>query len=178
MPLPHPASSSARLQRGLLGAGLALTTLLASSCGQSAPEGATLRLQFLGVRASAIDSMTVTFTARPGQRFQMRPTEVVDGVTVEVATDGALVLSLPGDYIRSRIVETDPAGLNPQLDLEVWSDDTTTNLTPLVRATVVQSSELVAQGAAYVMDWPLVLGSISTINVMCNAGSMPQCQRM
>ncbi len=165
----------ARLARA---AALATLALLAASCGQEAPKGAILRLTFLNVRASAVDSLRVSLTPEPGQRFQMRPTQTIDGVTVEVESDGTLVLTLPGDEVRARAIETDAAGLRPQVDLEVWSDDRTMNRAPFVRATVTQGADLIAQGAGYVSDWPLVLGSVSPINVQCNMGSMAACQRM
>jgi hypothetical protein len=161
---------------------LALATLgliaLLPSCGRSAPAGATLRLQFNGVRTAAIDSLRITFSPQLGQRFSMRPTQVIDGITLEVAMDGALVMTVPGDYVRGNAVQTDDAGLNPQLDIEVWSDDTTMNEEPLVRVTVDQGGSVIGQGSAYTMGWPLELGAISQINVMCNMGSLMQCQRM
>lgn len=149
------------------------------SCGQSAPEGAVLRLQFTNVRVSAIDTLRISFTPQLGQRFMMRPVANVDGITVDVdPADGALLLSVPADYIRTNAVETDASGLMPRLDLEVWSDDRTMNQEPLVRVTAVQGTELVAQGSAYTMGWPLELGAISQINVMCNTGALTQCSRM
>ena len=158
-------------------AALGLLTLV-PSCGQSAPEGATLRLQFSGVRTAAIDSLRITFTPQLAQRFSMRATQMVDGITIEVATDGALVMSVPGDYVRGHAVQTDAAGLNPQLDIEMWSDDMTMNEEPLVRVTVDQGGSVIGQGSAYTMGWPLELGAISQINVMCNIGSLMQCQHI
>jgi hypothetical protein len=146
--------------------------------GQSAPEGATLRFQFVDVRTSAIDSMRVSMTPQMAQRFMMRPTQSYDGITVEVAMDGALVMTIPGDYIRANAVQTGGTDLSPQLDIEVWSDDPTMNLAPLVRATVLQGTESIAQGAVYLPAWPLALGSLSTLNVMCNAATRTECQRM
>jgi hypothetical protein len=155
---------------GLLGLG---------SCGQAAPEGATLRLQFQGVRVAAIDAVRISFTPQLMQRFTMRPTQMVDGITIEVdPADGALLMNVPGDYVRAHAVETDSAGLSPQLDIEMWSDDATENPEPLVRVTVTQGSDLIAQGSAYTMGWPIDLGSISTVNVMCTTGALMQCQRM
>lgn len=149
------------------------------SCGQSAPEGAVLRLQFSNVRVSAIDTIRISFTPQLAQRFMMRPVANVEGVTVEVdPADGALILNVPASYVRTHAVETDASGLMPQLDIEVWSDDRTENEEPLVRVTASQGTELIAQGSAYTMGWPLELGAISQINVMCNAGALMQCQRM
>jgi hypothetical protein len=154
-----------------------LVTLL-GSCGQSPPEGATLRLQFMGIRTNAIDSLRITFTPQVTQRFSMRPTQTVDGITLEVAADGVLVMTVPGDHVRGRALETEAAGLSPQLDIEMWSDDRTMNQEPLVRVTVDQGGSIIGQGSAYAMGWPLELGAISQINVMCNMGSLMQCQRM
>lgn len=149
------------------------------SCGQSAPEGAVLRLQFSNVRVNAIDTIRISFTPQLAQRFMMRPVANVEGITVEVdPADGALILNVPSSYIRTHAVETDASGLMPQLDIEVWSDDRTENEEPLVRVTASQGTELIAQGSAYTMGWPLELGAISQINVMCNAGALMQCQRM
>ncbi len=159
-------------------AALSLLALL-PSCGQSAPEGAILRLQFRDVRIAAIDSLRVSFTPQAGQRFMMRPVANVEGITIEVDPgDGALILNVPSAYIRTHAIETDASGLMPQLDIEVWSDDSTTNAEPQVRVTAVQGTDLIAQGAAYTMGWPLELGAISSVNVMCNAGALMQCQRM
>lgn len=180
MTKPSPQSSARlRLRHALTGAAALGLLALLPSCGQSAPEGATLRLQFTGVRTSAIDSIRISFTPQLAQRFTMRPTSTVDGITVEVdPSDGALLLTVPGDYVRTNAVETESAGLSPQLDLEMWSDDTTSNPAPLVRVTVTQGADLIAQGSAYTMAWPLELGTISPINVMCNSGALMQCQRM
>lgn len=163
--------------RPLLVALSLLAALGLSSCGGGGVDGAILRFQFLDVRASAIDSVRVTITAQPGQSFAAQPTETIDGVTVEVASDGALVLTLTRDAALARITQTDDAGLRPRLDLEVWSDDESTDPAPLVRVMVSQGSELIAQGSGYVAAWPLALGSISTIQVQCNRGSAAQCVR-
>lgn len=157
---------------------LAPSALLSACAGQSAPAGATLRFQFVDIRVSAIDSMRISMTPQMAQRFMMRPSESYEGLTVEVAMDGALVLMVPGDYIRANAVQTGGTDLNPQLDIEVWSDDETMNLAPLVRATVVQGTESIAQGAGYLSAWPLELGSLNTFNVTCNAATRTECQRM
>ncbi|GAB4195335.1 MAG: hypothetical protein OHK0013_01480 [Sandaracinaceae bacterium] len=157
---------------------LAPIALVPACAGQPAPEGATLRFQFVDIRVTAIDSMRVSFTPQMAQRFMMRPTQSYAGLTVEVASDGALVMTVPGDYLRANAVQTGGTDLSPRLDIEVWSDDETMNQPPLVRATVVQGTESIAQGAGYLSAWPLELGSLNTINVMCNAATRTECQRM
>jgi len=158
----------------LAASALALTP---SCAGQAAPEGATLRIQFLDVRASAVDELRIRFTPQMAQAFMMRPTQSYEGLAVSVEADGTLVMTVPGDYLRARAVQTGTSDLSPQLDIEVWSDDMTTNPAPLVRVTALQGTETIAQGAGYVMAWPLALGSLSTISVMCNMGGLMQCQR-
>ncbi len=167
------------LHRALTGTALLGAIALAPSCaGQSAPEGATLRFQFVDIRLAAVDELRISLTPQMAQRFMMRPTESYGGLSVAVAPDGALTMTVPGDYLRANAVQTGGTDLNPQLDIEVWSDDETMNQPPLMRATVLQGTESIAQGAGYVLDWPLALGSLSTVTIRCNMGLTAQCQRM
>lgn len=158
--------------------GASALALTPSCAGQVAPEGATLRIQFVDVRVSAVDEVRIRFSPQMAQQFMMRPTASYEGVAVSVDPDGTLVMTVPGDYLRAHAVQTGTSDLSPQLDIEVWSDDETTNPAPLVRVTAIQGTETIAQGAGYVMAWPLALGSLSTVSVMCNMGGLMQCQRM
>lgn len=155
---------------------LALGSL--SACGgPTAPEGATLRFQLRNVRTSAIDSLEIVLTPRGGETFTMVPTATYDGITVDVAEDGALEIVVPGDYVRTHAMSSGATDVNPVFELEVWSDDSTTNMAPQLRGNVLQAGTAIATGAGYVATWPLALGETQTIQVECIAGSAAACAR-
>jgi hypothetical protein len=174
---------SERTMSRTLTSALALTSLLGisllSACpAPSAPEGAILRIQFLDIRATAVDEVRLSMTPQMGQRFMMQPASTVDGVTVAVDSTGILTLTIPGDVFRRDAVQSGASDLSPSFDLEVWSDDTTMNTAPQLRATVTQGMEVIGNGAVFVREWPLVLGSTTSVSVMCNATTTTQCGRM
>lgn len=144
----------------------------------AAPEGAILRIQFLDIRATAVDQLRVSLSPQAGQRFMMRPASTVNGVTVNVESDGVLSLVIPGDVFRRDAVQSGASDLSPSYDLEVWSDDPTMNAPPQLRATVTQGTELIGNGAVILREWPLTLGATTSVSVMCNATTMTQCGRM
>lgn len=167
---------SLRASLSALGAAAWCASFAACGGGEG-PEGAILRIQFRDVRATAVDELRVRLTPQAGQRFAMTPPMSHGEVTVSVdGSDGSLLLVVPGSYVRANSVMTGTSELTPQLDIEVWSDDATSNLPPLVRATAFRGGESIAQGAAYVPAWPLALGSVTTIQVMCLPASMALCQ--
>ena len=158
-----------------MGFGISLT---AACPAPSAPEGAILRLQFVDIRATAVDQVRISLSPQMGQRFMMRPTSMVDGVTVNVESDGVLSLVIPGEVFRRDAVSSGASDLSPAYDLEVWSDDTTMNAAPQLRATVTQGTEIIGSGAVFLREWPLTLGTATSVSVMCNATTTTQCGRM
>lgn len=162
---------------------LALASLLGiaslSACpAPAAPEGAILRIQFIDIRATAVDELRVSLTPQTGQRFMMRPTAMYEGVTVNVESDGVLSLIIPGEVFRRDAVQSGAGEMSPAFDLEVWSDDPTMNVAPQLRATVTQGSEVIGNGAVFLREWPLVLGSTTSVSVMCNSTTTTQCGRI
>jgi len=153
-------------------------TLLSACPAPAAPEGAILRIQFIDIRASAVDQVRVSLTPRTGERFMMRPTQMADGITVEVESDGVLSLIIPGEVFRRDAVLSGADPRSPTFDIEVWSDDPTMNMAPQLRATVTQGTEVIGNGAVFLRDWPLVLGSMTSVSVMCNSTTTTQCDRI
>ena len=169
---------SITLSKSLALAPLLGITLLSACPAPVAPEGAILRIQFIDIRATAVDNVRVSLSPQMGQRFMMRPTAMYEGVTVTVESDGALSLSIPGDVFVRDAVQSGAGEMSPAFDLEVWSDDTTMNVAPQLRATVTQGSEVIGNGAVFLREWPLVLGSTTSVSVMCNTTTTTQCGRM
>ena len=152
-------------------------TLLSACPGPAAPEGAILRVQFLDIRASAVDQVRLSLTPAAGQRFMMRPLQMADGITINVESDGVLSLIIPGEiFRRDAVVSADPR--SPVYELEVFSDDPTMNTAPQLRATVTQGPEVIGNGAVFLREWPLVLGSTTSVSVMCNTTTTTLCDRL
>ncbi len=159
--------------------------LLASSCNgpQVAPHGFTLVVQTMGVNVAAVDGMRIVFT--PVMEGTMsahfvqptRGTTFDDGgimISVDSVT-GLLTMTITGDYFRTNaLVGTD--GADPRLEIEIWTDDTTTHaMPPQMRATIVRGSSQIATGVGYLPSWPPVLGDSVTITVPCVMGFETQC---
>ena len=161
-----------------------LALLAVSGCsGPPAPDGFELAIQLMSVQAVAVDSLRITFIPRmdaggPRRFADMEPITYEGGaVTVDVdEADGALVMTITGDYVRSHIVNDDP--INPRFVIEIWSDDEAMRQGPQVNATVVRMSEQIATGSGYLPTWPLMLGETSQINVPCLGTQTALCMPM
>lgn len=164
---------------------LALLPILAiSGCSApAAPAGFTLAIQFSSVNAAAIDTLRITFQPRMDATgahafMDIDPTPYFEGgVTVDVESDGVLVMTITGDYVRSHLTVED--AFDPRFEIEIWSDDEgVMRQGPQVRATVVRASEQIATGAGFLPSWPVELGATSQINVPCSPTFTAQCSGM
>lgn len=164
---------------GLLLAPLALA-LAPAGCGSDpvAPDGYRLVVQLENVSVTAVDQLRITFTpdATMGAvGFQdIEPVTYEDGgITVDVESDGVLVMTLTGDYVRANADVGEPT--SPRIALEIWSDDEMMRRGPQVRATVTRAAEQIATGAFFLPGWPLPLGSDGLLRVPCRMGFEAQC---
>jgi len=152
---------------------LALVCLCGCASAPPPPAGFTLAIQFSSVNPAAIDTLRITITPRTdmaGDHVFMDVDPMMyeeGGVTVDVESDGVLVMTITGAYVRSHLAIDDP--FDPRFEIELWSDDEgPMRQGPQVRATVVRASQQIATGAGFLPGWPLELGAASQINVPCS----------
>lgn len=162
---------------------LALLGLCGCASAPPPPAGFRLAIQFGSVNPVAIDTLRVTITPRSDMSgdhvfMDVAPTMYEEGgVTVDVESDGALVLTITGDHVRSHLTNDEP--LSPRFEIELWSDDDgPVRAGPQVRATVVRAGEQIATGAGFLPRWPLELGASSQLNVPCSPAYTAQCAGM
>ncbi len=160
--------------------GLVLLTLaLLASCGSPPPpDGFTLNVHLLSLDLEIIERLRLRFSPQDlGTPFESQPDMTYEGgaITVHVDTDGALVMDITGEHVRELAMPS-ADGMQMIYPQQIWSEDETRNLPPIVFGTVYRSGEPIAEGMVYLPAWPPPLGDSTQINVRCNADPPERCR--
>ena len=158
---------------------LILASVLAfgASCGgeEPPPEGFHLFLRFTSLDPSVLDDVAVNFEPQGGGRFMaIEPISYEDGaISMQVAPDGVLEMSIQGSHIAANAEEMDGAYI---YDLEIWSmDEEMIPTAPSVRVVGHRGGEDIAEGFLFLVRWPLPLGASSTVQVPCRMAVLDRC---
>lgn len=169
---------------------LAAVLAFATSCTDDTPpppEGFHLNLRFMSLDPTVLDRVEVTFQAPDDTTFMMvEPMSYADGaITLEVTSSitggppDRIIMTLRGDHVAA--VADGPRGDGSYMyDLEVFSNDETERSgmdVPGVRITALRGGEVIAEGFAFMPDWPPPLGQTVVINVPCRPGATDRCTR-
>jgi hypothetical protein len=153
----------------------ALLLLVLAGCGDPPPDGFTLAIRLVSIDPEVIDTMRLSFTPQMGAFTVVPDAEFEDGLITTRVEDGgeALVMEIDGEHVRAHA--TRPDGAQYLYELQIWSDDETTNSAPRVLGSVLRDGESIGSGQGFLPGWPPPLGSTGQLAIECSSASVDRC---